>query len=104
LKPLKKPELIEREELVLAGKKKPFAKKRRVIEERMFTVGETEEEEPVEKVKEGEVGPRPYRAMKKKVVLAKTPKKTEVTVPKPSRGSSGLQKSSPSGIWRNGWG
>ena len=83
LKPLKKPELIEREELVLAGKKKPFAKKRRVIEERMFTVGETEEEEPVEKVKEGEVGPRPYRAMKKKVVLAKTPKKTEVTVPKP---------------------
>jgi translation initiation factor IF-2 len=82
LKPSKKPELIEREELVLAGKKKPFAKKRRVIEERMFTVDEVEEE-PVGKVKEQGVGLRPYRAMKKKVVVAKTPKKTEVTVPKP---------------------
>ena len=82
LKPPKKPELIEREELALAGKKKPFAKKRRVIEERMFTVDEVEEE-PVGKVKEQGVGLRPYRAMKKKVVVAKTPKRTEVTVPKP---------------------
>jgi translation initiation factor IF-2 len=41
------------------------------------------EEEPIEKAKADEVGLRPYRAMKKKVVLAKTPKKTEVTVPKP---------------------
>ena len=79
VKLLEKEELLEREKLGPV-KKKGFIKKRKRIEERML--GEDEAE--VEKVegKEVEVSFRPFRPMKKKVVL-KTPKKTEVTVPKP---------------------
>jgi translation initiation factor IF-2 len=70
---------VEEERMTL-GKKKGFVKKRRMIEERVVEEEESEGEGRVEK--ETEVGPRPFRPMKKKVVL-KTPKKTEVTVPKP---------------------
>jgi translation initiation factor IF-2 len=76
---LEKEELLERDKLGPV-KKKGFIKKKKRIEERMLGEEETEGE----KVdgKGTEVGFRPFRPMKKKVVL-KTPKKTEVTVPKP---------------------
>jgi translation initiation factor IF-2 len=73
-------EVLMEEEKVSFGKKRGAVKKRRMIEERMFVEGGAEGEERGDK--EIEVGPRPFRSMKKKVVL-KTPKKTEVTVPKP---------------------
>jgi translation initiation factor IF-2 len=79
VKLLEKEELLERERLGTA-KKKGFTKKRKRIEERML--GEDEVEGEKVEGKEVEVGFRPFRAIKKKVVL-KTPKKTEVTVPKP---------------------
>jgi translation initiation factor IF-2 len=72
--------LIEEEEKLAPAKKKGFVKKRRIVEERMLGEEGFEAEERPEK--EIEVGPRPFRPVKKKVVL-KTPKKTEVTVPKP---------------------
>jgi translation initiation factor IF-2 len=62
------------------GKKKGISKKRRVIEERMFKEGDIEEEGKHEKDAGIEI--RTFKPMKKKVVL-KSPKKTEVTVPKP---------------------
>ena len=79
VKLLEKEELLERERLGPLAKKKGFIKKRKRIEERMLV----EEGEP-EKLEEKEVGIsfKPFRPMKRKVVL-KTPKKTEVTVPKP---------------------
>jgi translation initiation factor IF-2 len=61
------------------SKKKGFLKKRRVIEERIVSEGDLEEERME---KEGETGPRSFRPLKKKVVF-KESKKTEVTVPKP---------------------
>ncbi|MEW6377690.1 MAG: translation initiation factor IF-2 [Thermodesulfobacteriota bacterium] len=74
-----KEDLIEKEKLdSLTGKKRGFVKKRRLIEERLLEEGEREG--PPEK--EGEIVFRPFRPMKKRVVL-KTLKKTEVTVPKP---------------------
>ena len=81
---LRVPKKLVEEEAPPAAKKKAFAKKRRVIEERML-VEEPEEEEPLEKEKEQEVVPlpKPFRPMKKKVVMKATPRKTEVTVPKP---------------------
>ncbi len=81
---LKVPKKLMEEEASPAAKKKAFAKKRRVIEERML-VEEPEEEESPEKGKEEELPPvaKPFRPMKKKVVMKATPKKTEVTVPKP---------------------
>jgi len=76
-----KEEFLEKEDLSsLPGKKKGFVKKRRVIEERMLPEDEIEGEGRPEKGLETRF--RPFRPMKKKVVL-KTPKKTEVTVPKP---------------------
>jgi len=81
VKVLEKEELLERERLAVLAKKKGFVKKRKRIEERML--GEDEVEEGKGEEKEVEVVTfRPFRPMKKKVVL-KTPKKTEVTVPKP---------------------
>jgi translation initiation factor IF-2 len=79
VKLLEKEELLERERLGPLARKKGFVKKRKRIEERMLAE-EAEPEKPEEK--EVEVGFRPFRPMKKKVVL-KTSKKTEVTVPKP---------------------
>jgi len=75
-----KEELLERERLGPLAKKKGFIKKRKRIEERTLV----EEEGEGEKVEGKEAAPgfRPFRPMKRKVVL-KTPKKTEVTVPKP---------------------
>jgi len=82
--PKKGGKVLEEEEGALpdVGKKKTFGKKRRVIEERLLI--EEPEEEPVEKGK-GQEAPLPkvFRPMKKKVVMKATPKKTEVTVPKP---------------------
>jgi translation initiation factor IF-2 len=77
---LEKEELLEKERLGPYAKKKGFVKKRKRIEERMLGEDEAEGEKP--EGKEAEVSFRPFRPMKKKVVL-KTPKKTEVTVPKP---------------------
>ena len=75
-----KEELIEKEKMFsFPAKKKGFVKRRRIIEERMV-MEEPEGEGPPEK--EVEFTARSFRPMKKKVVL-KTPKKTEVTVPKP---------------------
>jgi translation initiation factor IF-2 len=81
---LKLPKKLVEEEAPPPAKKKAFAKKRRVIEERML-VEEPEEEEPLEKGKAEGLPPlpKPFRPMKKKVVMKTTPKKTEVTVPKP---------------------
>ena len=76
---LEKEELLERERLGPV-KKKGFIKKRKRIEERML--GEDEVEGEKAEGKAVEVSFRSFRPMKKKVVL-KTPKKTEVTVPKP---------------------
>jgi translation initiation factor IF-2 len=79
----KKVEFVDKEEKAAPGKKKPFPKKRKVIEERMITREDVEEEEPVvEKPPEG-LELRSFKPMKKKVVIAKQAKKTEVTVPKP---------------------
>jgi translation initiation factor IF-2 len=76
-----KEELLAKEDMVSPpGKKKGFIRKRRVIEERMLVEEEVEEEGRPEKVIE--VAFKPFRPMKKKLVL-KSPKKTEVTVPKP---------------------
>jgi len=80
VKLLEKEELLEKERLGPLAKKKGFIKKRKRIEERMLGEDETEGEKA--EGKEVEVSFRPFRPMKKKVVL-KTPKKTEVTVPKP---------------------
>jgi translation initiation factor IF-2 len=79
VKLLEKEELLEREKLG-PSKKKGFIKKKKRIEERLLG----EEEVEIEKEEEKEVEPtfKHFRPMKKKVVL-KTPKKTEVTVPKP---------------------
>jgi translation initiation factor IF-2 len=77
---LEKEELLEKERLGPLAKKKGFVKKRKRIEERMLVEDETEGEKAGEK--EVEVSFRAFRPMKRKVVL-KTPKKTEVTVPKP---------------------
>ena len=72
---------MDKEELeALAGKKKGFVKKRRMIEERMLVEGEPLEEE-VRVEKEGEPLLKSFRPVKKKVVV-KESKKTEVTVPK----------------------
>lgn len=77
-----KEELLEREDMVsFFGKKKGLVKKRRIIEERMFE--EEEEAEEVDQVgKEGELEFKPFKPIKKKLVL-KEPKKPELTVPKP---------------------
>jgi translation initiation factor IF-2 len=80
-KPLIDEKLIEKEAMIpFPGKKKGFGKKKRIIEERMLVEEEPEKEGLPEK--ETEFGPRPFRPVKKKVVL-RIPKKTEVTVPKP---------------------
>jgi translation initiation factor IF-2 len=74
-------EVIEKEgAFPFPGKKKVFGKKRRIIEERMLTEEGLEGKGQLEK--EVEFSDRPFRPLKKKVVL-KIPKKTEVTVPKP---------------------
>lgn len=76
-----KEQLLEEERMAsLTGKKKGLVKKRRIVEERMVLDEGGEGEGPQEKGIE--MGPRPFRPLKKKVVL-KTLKKTEVTVPKP---------------------
>jgi translation initiation factor IF-2 len=80
VKLLEKEELLEKERLGPLAKKKGFVKKRKRIEERMLAEEEAEPEKGEEK--EPEISFKPFRPMKKKVVL-KTPKKTEVTVPKP---------------------
>jgi translation initiation factor IF-2 len=80
VKLLEKEELLEKERLGPYARKKGFIKKRKRIEERML--GEDEAEGEKLEGKEAEVSFRPFRPMKKKVVL-KMPKKTEVTVPKP---------------------
>ena len=79
MKLLEKEELLEKEKLGPLAKKKGFIKKRKRIEERML-----EEEVEGDKLegKEVEISFKPFRPMKRKVVL-KPHKKTEVTVPKP---------------------
>ncbi len=77
-----KEELLEEEKVPsVAVKKKGFGKKRRMIEERMLRDEDIEEEGRFDKEIET-IAIRPFRPLKKKVVL-KSPKKTEVTVPKP---------------------
>ncbi len=78
--PIKEGLIEEEKSLSLVGKKKVFGKKRRMIEERMLREEGLEEEGKPEK--EIEAPFRPFKPLKKKVVL-KSPKKTEVTVPKP---------------------
>jgi translation initiation factor IF-2 len=78
--PIKEEGMEKEEMLSLSWKKKGLMRKRRVVEERMLMGEEVEEEGRPEKVIEG--GFKPFKPMKKKLVL-KSPKKTEVTVPKP---------------------
>ena len=73
----------EREETVPPGKKKTLGKKRRVVEERIFEREPLEEEEPAEPSPLQEVARRSFRPARKRVVVSKGHKKTEVTVPKP---------------------
>jgi translation initiation factor IF-2 len=80
VKLLEKEELLEKERLGPHAKKKGFVIKRKRIEERMLAEDEVEGEKV--EGQEGKIISRPFRPMKKKVVL-KTQKKTEVTVPKP---------------------
>lgn len=76
-----KEEIIEKEEMAsFFGKKKGVFKKRKIIEERLFEKEEAEEEDKIGE--EEEIGYRPFKLMKKKLVL-KEPKKPELTVPKP---------------------
>ncbi len=81
IQPPPKKKLLDKEEAeALAGKKKGFVKKRRMIEERLLVEGEPlEEEARVEK--EGEPLLKPFRPVRKKLVVRES-KKTEVTVPK----------------------
>jgi len=72
-------EQVEKESL-LQGKKKVAVKKRRLIEERMVQEDDSVDDKRIEK--EGELLPRPFKPFKKKLVL-KSPRKTEITVPKP---------------------
>lgn len=72
---------LTKEELLLQSKKKGILKKRKQIEERMV------QEEDIlfddkKQEKEIELPVRPFKPIKKKLVL-KTPQKTEITVPKP---------------------
>jgi translation initiation factor IF-2 len=81
IQPPPKKKLLDKEESeALAGKKKGFVKKRRMIEERLLVEGEPLEEE-VRVEKEGEPLLKPYRPVRKKLVVRES-KKTEVTVPK----------------------
>ncbi|MBM4277896.1 MAG: translation initiation factor IF-2 [Deltaproteobacteria bacterium] len=79
---VKKPEtkFLTKEELLLQAKKKGIVKKRRLIEERMVQEEDFIEEKKHEK--EGELPVRTFKPFKKKLVL-KSPRKTEITVPKP---------------------
>lgn len=77
-----KEEFLEEEKVPsIDSKKKGFGKKRRMIEERMLREEDLEEEKRLDKEIET-ITVRPFRPVKKKVVLT-SPKKTEVTVPKP---------------------
>ncbi len=80
--PLKKLEakFQGKEDLLLQAKKKGIVKKRRVIEERMVQEEDFIDEKKHEKG--GELLLRPFKPFKKKLVL-KSPRKTEITVPKP---------------------
>ena len=79
--PPSKKKLLDKEESeALAVKKKGFVKKRRMIEERLLVEGEPLEEE-VRVEKEGEPLLKPFRPVRKKLVVRES-KKTEVTVPK----------------------
>ncbi len=81
IQPPPKKKLLDKEESeALAVKKKGFVKKRRMIEERLLVEGEPLEEE-VRVEKEGEPLLKPFRPVRKKVVVRES-KKTEVTVPK----------------------
>ncbi len=80
IKLLEKEEMLERERLGPLAKKKGLIKKRKRIEERMLVEEEVEGEK--QEGKEVEISFKPFRPIKRKVVL-KPPKKTEVTVPKP---------------------
>ncbi|OGP76586.1 MAG: hypothetical protein A2V86_02005 [Deltaproteobacteria bacterium RBG_16_49_23] len=72
--------LQEQKANLFLSKKKGIVKKRRLIEERMVQEeGFVEEKKPQ---KEGESLIRPFKPFKKKLVL-KSPRKTEITVPKP---------------------
>jgi translation initiation factor IF-2 len=79
---LPKKEIVEQleKESLLQTKKKVTVKKRRLIEERMVQEEDSTDEKRVEK--EGDLLPRPFKPFKKKLVL-KSPRKTEITVPKP---------------------
>lgn len=70
---------LTKEEL-LQAKKKGIIKKRRLIEERMVQEEDLIDDKMPEK--EVELLPRPLKPFKKKLVL-KSPRKTEITVPKP---------------------
>ncbi|MBM4323342.1 MAG: translation initiation factor IF-2 [Deltaproteobacteria bacterium] len=72
-------EQVEKESL-LQAKKKVAVKKRRLIEERMVQEDDSTDEKRPEK--EGDLLPRPFKPFKKKLIL-KSPRKTEITVPKP---------------------
>ncbi len=80
--PAKKQEakFLTKEELLLQAKKKGVIKKRKLIEERMVQEEDFIEDKKPEK--EGELPLRPFKPFKKKLVL-KSPRKTEITVPKP---------------------
>jgi translation initiation factor IF-2 len=80
VKLLEKEEVLEKERLSPHARKRGFVTKRKRIEERMLVEDNVEPEKM--EGREGEIISRPFRPMKKKVVL-KTLKKTEVTVPKP---------------------
>jgi translation initiation factor IF-2 len=81
IQPPSKKKLLDKEESeALALKKKGFVKKRRMIEERLLVEGEPLEEE-VRVEKEGEPSLKPFRPVRKKLVVRES-KKTEVTVPK----------------------
>ncbi len=81
-RPAKKLEekFLTKEELFLQAKKKGMIKKRKLIEERMVQEEDLIEEKKPEK--DGELTLRPLKPFKKKLVL-KSPRKTEITVPKP---------------------
>jgi translation initiation factor IF-2 len=71
---------LTKEELLLQAKKKGMIKKRRLIEERMVQEEEYIDDKKPEK--EGELPLRPLKPFKKKLVF-KSPRKTEITIPKP---------------------
>lgn len=75
------PKALEKEDLLPQAKKKGVVKKRRLVEERMVVEEDFIDDKKLDK--EIDLLPKPFMKPFKKKLVLKTPKKPEITVPKP---------------------